>query len=141
MTQSSKKTTAHMSVSEKEAAVDLFLNRGDRTAKSVAAEVGISEQMLYNYAARVKAGESLETRRPGPPPKNKAHVERARKAKAKESPGSSIVIAKANNSPKQIALDIPLHPPTQARDLFVENALLRDEVSRLKRALQAALLS
>lgn len=119
------------------AAVELFRNRGTKTTRQIAEELGVSPQLLYNWDERLKNGESLERRPPGPPPKDKVELERARNR-------ANIVVAKAaarlTADPRQINLDIPgIEAAPPQSDLAMKYALLVQENAMLKRMLQAVM--
>lgn len=119
------------------AAVEMFLNRGKRSARDVANELGVSQQILYNWAKRLEEGDSLDGRRPGPPPRNKAAIERASKranivvAKAAQAKAAQIV----RRPQKEISIEIQSGPRVPT---FEEWVSLRNENAMLKRMLAAA---
>jgi transposase-like protein len=129
---------------EKLSIVEEFLNPGERTKRQIAEEAGVTPSLIYNWAQRVQNGESLEPRQPGPPPKNKGTLERA-KARASivlASQAASRAPAKAKAAPAPAPAPAPVQLHIEAmlpQDVRIEIAFLREENERLRLALEALL--
>jgi transposase-like protein len=115
------------SAEEKLAAVQAFENRGERTTRSVAEELGVSPQLIYNWKKRIEDGESLERKTPGPAPKNKGVLERARALAHAE-----LSRAQKPAAPQEINIKKAAVPTTATGDVQNEIAVLRRKNARLR---------
>ena len=117
---------------EKLAAVEALNARGDRSAKDVAKELGISPALLYNWRDRVTKGELGA-------PRNKADLEIQREV----SNQLALVSAPNGNAPvvqgRSYSIDIKAELRRAPSDPQTEVVLLRAENERLKDLIESLL--
>lgn len=131
MTPKSKQAPQYRSDDEKRAIVEAFHTRGDMSSKAFAKEVGISPALLYNWSKRFKIEDAIAEVAPDKPgPKVKDHEERL-----------GIVLAQAAKTPAAPPRALESEFSGVPADVVLEIYLLRDENTRLRKAINALLAS